>query len=247
MNKQILCNGIKYHIKNENDCIQQYIIAGKQWNKGMFDFISLTIENNNLKHFLNVGCHIGTISLPISKLINQVSCVEAYNPTYKHLEENIKLNGITNIKSYNFGLGNSNEDIYFMSENKICPIENKNRLKNNSGGQHIFTQNDIDENRRSSILTDKKIKNTIKKLDETDIDNFDIMLVDIEGSEYNFLLGAKNKIMKNKPIIIIEIWNNQKRMLENMNTTREDIIKLIEDMNYKIIGSNGEDFVFQYS
>ena len=213
----------------------------------MFDFISLTIENNNLKHFLNVGCHIGTISLPISKLINQVSCVEAYNPTYKHLEENIKLNRITNIKSYNFGLGNSNEDIYFMSENKICPIENKNRLKNNSGGQHIFTQNDIDENRRSSILTDKKIKNTIKKLDETDIDNFDIMLVDIEGSEYNFLLGAKNKIMKNKPIIIIEIWNNQKRMLENMNTTREDIIKLIEDMNYKIIGSNGEDFVFQYS
>ena len=50
------------------------------------------------------------------------------------------------------------------------------------------------------------------------------MLVDIEGSEYNFLLGAKNKIMKNKPIIIIEIWNNQKRMLENMNTTREDIV-----------------------
>ena len=131
-----------------------------------------------------------------------------------------------------------------MSENKICPVENKNRLKNNSGGMHIFTQSDIDNNIRSAILTDKKLKNKMMKLDNLEIDDFDIMLVDIEGCEYNFLLGAKQKIMKNKPIIIIEIWDDKKRKLENMKESREDVINLILSMNYNLVGSNGEDFLF---
>ena len=38
--------------------------------------------------------------------------------------------------------------------------------------------------------------------------------------EYDFLLGSKEKIMKNKPIIIIEIWNDNKRKMENMKETK---------------------------
>lgn len=237
-------NGIKYLIKNKSDYIQNYLLRDKQWNEGVYNFIIEYIEKNNLKHFLNIGCHIGTIALPVSKHIQKVSCIEAYEPTYKHLQENITLNNITNITSYNFAVGDSEEDIYFMSENKICPVENKNRLKNNSGGMHIFTQSDIDNNIRSACLTDKKIKNKMMKLDNVEVDDFDIMLVDIEGCEYNFLLGAKEKIMKNKPIIIIEIWDDNKRKLENMKETREDVINLILSMNYNLVGSNGEDFLF---
>jgi len=109
---------------------------------------------------------------------------------------------------------------------------------------HVFTQKDIDDNIRSSILTDKKIKNKMNKLDNIDIDNFDIMLVDIEGCEYDFLLGAKEKIMKNKPIIIIEIWNDNKRKSENMKESRQDVIDLILNMGYELKGTNGEDFLF---
>jgi hypothetical protein len=41
------------------------------------------------------------------------------------------------------------------------------------------------------------------------------MLVDIEGLEYEFLLGAEQSIKRCKPIIIVEIWNNNKRKSEN--------------------------------
>lgn len=237
-------NGIKYLIENKNDFIQNYLLRGKQWNEGIFNFIIESIEKKNLKHFLNVGCHIGTIALPVSKHIEKVSCIEAFEPTYNHLNQNIRINEIKNISTYNFAVGNSEEEIYFMCENKICPIEKKDRLKNNSGGMHIFTQNDIDENIRSSCLSDKKIKNKMYKLDNVEIDDFDIMLVDIEGCEYNFLVGAKEKIMKNKPIIIIEIWNDDKRKNENMKESRQDVIDLILSMNYQLFGSNGEDFLF---
>lgn len=237
-------NGIKYYIYNPNDAIQKYLLNDKQWNEEIYNCIINLIKNNNLKHFLNVGCHIGTIALPVSKHIEKVSCIEAYPKTYNHLQDNIKINNLKNIKTYNFAVGNSQEDIYFMGEDQICPIEKKNRLKNNSGGMHIFTQNDIDKNIRSSCLTDKKIKNKMNKLDNTDIDNFDIMLVDIEGCEYDFLLGAKEKIMKNKPIIIIEIWDDIKRKNENMKESRQDVIDLILNMGYELKGTNGQDFLF---
>ena len=50
--------------------------------------------------------------------------------------------------------------------------------------------------------------------------------------------------MKNRPIIVIEIWNNMKRIEEYMNTTVEDIIKRIEDMNYKLFKVIYDDYIF---
>ena len=70
------------------------------------------------------------------------------------------------------------------------------------------------------------------------------MLVDIEGCEYEFLLGAREKILTNKPIIIVEIWNNDKRKSENMKTTQEDVINLIISMNLKLVKQLGDDFIF---
>jgi FkbM family methyltransferase len=173
-----------------------------------------------------------------------VTAIEAYPETYNHLCENIQLNNISNINTINIAVGNSEEDVYFMSCDKICPIENTNRIINNSGGMHVFTENDIQNNIRSGNLSDKKIQNKMNKLDNLGIDNFDIMLVDIEGYEYDFLLGAKGKLIKYKPIIIIEIWNDNKREKENMNTTQYEIIKYIEFLDYTLINQIGDDFIF---
>jgi FkbM family methyltransferase len=232
MNNTSKINGISYTIRNKTDGIEKILLEGKQWNESIVNIIKLYISQKNLKHFLNIGSHIGTVCLPISLCISKVSAIEAYPPTYEHLCENININNIKNINTYNIAVGNSEEDIYFMSNEKICPIERKNRILNNSGGMHVFTENDIENNIRSSILTDRKIKNKMNKLDNLDIDNFDIILIDIEGCEYDFLLGAKEKIIKNKPIIIIEIWSNNKRKQENMTTTQEFVINYIQSLNY---------------
>lgn len=237
-------NGVQYKIKNKNDIIQNTLLNGVQWNQEIIEFIKTQIKDKKLKHFLNVGAHIGSVSLPISLHVNKVSAIEAYPPTYLHLCENILLNKIVNVYPYNIAVGNTSENAYFMSENAICPIENINRIANNSGGMHVFSENDIENKTRSSGLTDKKILGKIDKLDNLDIDFFDIMLVDIEGYEYEFLLGAKNKIIKNKPIIIIEIWNDGKRRMENMNTTQLFIIQLICSFGYNLVNNMGEDFIF---
>jgi hypothetical protein len=110
---------------------------------------------------------------------------------------------------------------------------------------HVFTENDIKNNIRSANLSDKKIKNKINKLDNLQIDDFDIMLVDIEGLEYEFLLGAEQSIKKSKPIIIIEIWNNNKRKLENITQTQEEVINYIKSLKYTLIKTIDDDFIFE--
>ena len=237
-------SGIKYKIYN-NDCIENVLLGGSQWNSQIVNIIKSYIHNKKLYHFLNIGAHIGSVCLPVSLCISKVTAIEAYPATYNHLCENIKLNNLLNINTINIAVGNSEEDIYFMSNEKICPIENINRVINNSGGMHVFTQNDIDNNIRSANLTDKKIKNKVNKLDNLDIDIFDILLVDIEGFEYEFLLGAENKIKKYKPIIIIEIWNNAKRKSEQIIQSQEELINYIKSLNYILITNIGDDFIFE--
>lgn len=247
MNNMIspIVSGIRYVIYNKNDCIQTTLLNGNQWNEQIINLIKKYIFERKLSHFLNIGSHIGSVCLPISLHIKKVTAIEAYPATYNYLCENIRVNNLSNINTINIAVGNSEEDIYFMSTDKICPVEHINRVINNTGGMHVFTENDIKNNIRSANLTDKKVKNKVNKLDNLQIEHFDIMLVDIEGLEYECLLGAEQSIKRYKPIIIVEIWNNNKRKSENMKESQEEVIKYIISLNYRLILSIEEDFIFE--
>ena len=235
--KTVNINEIKYIIKNENDLIQKLLLSNRQWNNNILIIIGQFIKKFNLKHFLNIGCHIGTVALPLSKYINEVTAIEAFPPTFKHLEEHIKINNIKNIQTFNLAIGDENKKIYFLDDQNI-------RVKNNTGGMHVITEEDISNKRLSSNIHSKKYNNEMKKLDDLNISNFDILLVDVEGKEYELLKGGKNKITKYKPIIIMEIWGNDKRNLERMQTTNDEIINYIINLGYKLVKQLGDNYIF---
>ena len=230
-------NGIKYLIKNKEDLIQKTLFNKVQWNNDVILLIARIQKKYDLKHCLNIGCHIGTLALPLSKYIQKVTAVEAYPPTFKHLNENIKLNNITNIESINLAIGNKNQEIYFLDEIN-------DRIKNNTGGMHVITNEDIENKRLSSEIHSKKILNNMKRLDDTNINEFDLLIVDIEGKEYEMLLGGKEKILEYKPVILIEIWENKKRQQENMTTSSEEIIEHIKNLKYKLVSRFGDNYIF---
>ena len=233
----VTVNNIKYLIKNKNDIIQGTLLKGNQWNNGIVLLIGYCIKKFNLKHFVNIGSHIGTVALPISKYIKKVTAIEPFPPTYEHFLEHIKLNDIKNIDSFNIAVGDRESEVYFLDSNH-------ERTKNNSGGIHAVTEEDIKKNCLSSILHNKKYRNTMKRLDDLPIEKFDIMLIDVEGREYETIKGAIKKISKNKPIIIIEIWENPKRKLENMSTTKEEVLTYINNLDYKLVKQLNDDYIF---
>ena len=235
--KTVNINEIKYVIKNDNDLIQKFLLNNKQWNNNILLIIGQLIKRFNLKHFLNIGCHIGTVALPLSKYIEKVTAIEAYPMTFKHLEEHIRINNIKNIQVFNLAIGDENKKIYFLDDENI-------RVKNNTGGMHVITEEDIVNKRLSSDIHSKKYSNEMKKLDDLNISDLDILLADVEGKEYELLKGGKNKITKYKPIIIVEIWNNNKRNLESMQTTNDEIINYVINLGYKLIKQIGDNYIF---
>ena len=237
LKQTVKINEIKYIIKNEDDLIQKSLLNNIQWNNNILFLIGSLIKKFNLKHFLNIGCHIGTVALPISKYVEKVTAIEAYPLTFEHLNENIKINNIKNIQVFNLAIGDENKKIYFLDDENI-------RIKNNTGGMHVITDDDILKKRLSSNIHSKKYSNEMKKLDDLNISNFDILLADVEGKEYELLKGGKNKITKYKPIIIVEIWNNNKRNLESMQTTNDEIINYIINLGYKLIKQIGDNYIF---
>jgi hypothetical protein len=99
----------------------------------------------------------------------------------------------------------------------------------------VITELDKQLNIRHSDRSSNEISCEMYPLDEvSEIDNFDIMLVDIEGLEDRFLKGAGTKIIKNKPIIIIEIWDDEIRKDEKLFSSRQDIINVIISLGLTI-------------
>ena len=235
--KTVNINEIKYIIKNDKDLIQKFLLNNRQWNINILLIIGKLIKKFNLKHFLNIGCHIGTLALTLSKYIEKVTAIEAYPITFKHLEEHIKINNIKNIQVFNLAIGDENKKIYFLDDTNI-------RIKNNTGGMHVITEEDISNKRLSSVIHSKKYSNEMKKLDDLNISDFDILLADVEGKEYELLKGGRNKILKYKPIIIVEIWSNYKRNLERMHTTNDEVINYIINLGYKLIKQLGDNYIF---
>jgi len=237
MPETVTIHRTKYSITNPADLIQRTLVNKMQWNSQIVDLIETLVNSQLLNHFVNVGAHIGTVCMPVSNYVEKVTAIEAYPPTYKQLVDNVALNGITNITCHNVAIGAKDDTVYFMSEEH-------ERVQNNTGGMHVFTETDILESRRSAKLCDKKISCQMKRFDDMNIEPFDIILVDIEGMEYDFLQGARESLLRCKPVIIIEIWGDSKRQSENMSTTQDEIIKYILALNYKLFTNIGDDFVF---
>ena len=143
--KTITVNNIKYIIKNKNDIIQNTILNGAQWNNDIVLLIGQWIRKFNLKHFLNIGSHIGTVALPLSRYFEKVTAIEPFPPSFTHFEEHLKLNNIKNIESYNYAMGEIESNVFFLDSDH-------ERVKNNSGGIHAITEDDINRKRLSSHL-----------------------------------------------------------------------------------------------
>ena len=68
-------------------------------------------------------------------------------------------------------------------------------------------------------------------------EKIDLIKIDVEGHEIETLEGAKNTILKNKPIIVIETFNH-----------RDKVEEILFSHGYKIVDviREGEDYIFKY-
>lgn len=192
---------------------------------GVYEPFFLKVIKENLNEgdiYIDIGMNIGQHALFASRCVGISGKVYGfepieyiYNQVQKSIEKNkSEYNDFNNIEIFNNGCGNLKEDL------KI------NISDSNAGSSSLVATYDSDN---SEIVKIDKLDNLLK-----DIEKVNFIKIDVEGFEYEALLGAENIINKYKPKILIEYSPYYYIKNESSKENGVKIFNFLKSFDYKI-------------
>jgi FkbM family methyltransferase len=136
---------------------------------------------------LVVGAHVGAIAIPLSMMCRELVAVEANPATCELLRLNVLLNERDNMRIIHAAANDANGTIEFVMNT------------HNSGGSKRMPKF-----RDASYFYDNPTVVTVpaKRLDDILDDAFDLVFMDIEGSEYFAFVGMQRLLAHAKTLIV---------------------------------------------
>lgn len=172
---------------------------------------------------IDIGAHIGLVSLPFSSVVNEKATVYSFEPAshnFKYLKRHTKYNSINNIKLENLLVGDvSKENVDFFEANEVSGMHSLVMLKDKgiSG-----------KTKRNQVSLDDYCKNNQLKPD--------LIKIDVEGAEVGVLKGAKETLKTCKPKVFLSVHPSH---IESLGYSLNDMLKTIEECDYKITNIDG--------
>lgn len=195
-----------------------YIIATLKRNRKEGDFLhflSMLPDNSTV---LDIGANIGVMTVHIARKLpgSQVFSFEPVPDNLQTLRRLVKYFKLGNVQIVDSALGN-----YNGTAEIILPEHNHVKFQGLSHIEGI-----------EGTEGDKGIKYKVQMCKLDDIPGLKSpakpvagIKIDVENYEYNVLEGAKELLIRYKPIVYAELWENQNRI---------DCIKLLSDIGYGI-------------
>jgi len=162
-------------------------------------------------HVLFVGAHVGALAIPVAKQVSKVTAVEANPETLELLRMNVLLNRLQNIEVHGFAASDRNGEARFIAS----------RL--NSGGSGL----EIGERGRWAQPYDKAEAIVVQTNRLDDIFSgvcFDLIVMDIEGSEPLALRGMCG-LLKRSRGLLVEVFEDHMRHVGNVSN--EEFLSLV--------------------
>ena len=171
------------------------------------------IENG--QSIFDIGGNFGWYAIHIAKKFprSDIFSFEPIPSTYKFLNENVSLNQLTNVKTFNYGLSDEEGkfDFYFDPE-----------LSVNASLANVSNKENI-----------QSVECSVKKLDNVpglkDM-KIDFIKCDVEGAELQAFKGAENSIRKNLPVIFTEML---RKWTSKFNYSPNNIIEFFRIIGYQ--------------
>lgn len=195
-----------------------------------------SFENNELSMFkkllksgdifFDVGANIGLYSLISSPLIGSSGSVISFEPTpntYDRLLENISLNNLTNVSTYQTALGHEIGNVDFYVSHEIHDARNS-----------IANLPDFETTKITVPITtiDQHIKSN-----NIEVSKISLIKIDVEGWELPVLQGASKTLLEGFPTIMIE-FNEKNSQAAGFSCS--DIYEYLENLDYQFFKiSNG--------
>lgn len=165
-----------------NDTIAKEISIHGIYEKDEIDILSKFIKKN--KVIIDIGANIGNHSIAFSKFSKKVYAFEAHPRTFEILKFNCS--NFKKIKLFNIGISDKKGILFF-----------KKKKTSNIGGYSLSKLGTV----KSKI---QKLDSLIKLKKE-----IELIKIDIEGHEYQALIGMKKIIKNNNCLLMVEFFDEK--------------------------------------
>ena len=187
LEKLSVCN-FNFIVHKNDTCVADSLRKGELFEKFIVTFVKHFINPN--KNIIDLGANIGTHSIIYSNYTNgTVYSFEPQKVVFDILNKNVELNKCKNIITHNFGGSNINKKFYM------------NACYKNKDNQGAFK---IDE----TLDNTNGLEIECRIIDELNIENVCYIKIDVEGHEYEALLGLKKILLRDHPSLMIEIHDS---------------------------------------
>lgn len=204
----LLDDGSSLKVWNNDTCVGIFLLTKGEYEPFETKIIRQVAKDSNC--FLDVGANVGYYTVQVAKLVSQVYAFEPDREIRELLCENIELNSLSNVDVYDLALAADTREVQFFHSTL--------------------------HRGKSAIATDEIPSYTVKavKLDDQ-VGSFklvpDLIKVDIEGAEIDFLYGAKEFLSSNKaPIQLFVEYNPDS--LAKFGYEPQEMISILQDYGF---------------
>jgi FkbM family methyltransferase len=171
------------------------------FNKEFKYFLNLMPEDGNI---LDLGSNIGITAVPIARRVcrGRVLCFEPIPMHIKTLRKITTHFHLSNVEIFETALGEANGELLM-----VMPVFCKVKFQ---GFSHVV-EKDPDKKKGDLFTVPVQRLDSLQALQK--INKINAIKIDVENFEYPVLQGAEELIMRFKPIIYCELWNDEKRFL----------------------------------
>jgi FkbM family methyltransferase len=189
---------------------------------GLYDYDDMNFLLRYLRSndsFLDIGANIGVYTLLAASKINdgKIYSFEVLPKNFARLQENLKLNDLNQVDSYELAVSNQPGNISLdLAEGDSMPFIT-----------HTATNTTI------SVPTDT-LDDLLKN---QQIDNLTLAKIDIEGAELLAFQGAVSLLKQQRPLVWIMEINDT---VKNLGHQKQEVVEFIQSYGYSLYSYNAD-------
>ncbi len=214
-----------FYINVINDTIKNQLRNKKCWEPQNKAIIEKFVKPGSI--VLDIGAHIGTHTVTMAKCVGENGMVLAFEPSkniHRELSYNLVANECYNAYPIRAAIGKTKSIIDVVISHP-----------HNEGGSYV-----VDTRGGSNTAVQLP-------LDALNLNNISFIKIDVENMEADVLDGAELTILRNRPVIMIEIQGNGERPIQLGENTKEMArisIEKIRKLGYSLIAiRNSADYL----
>ncbi|MBI2743519.1 MAG: FkbM family methyltransferase [Chlamydiales bacterium] len=220
--KKVPCSGYEgyFYIDAIEDHIKNSLEEGYAWETHISKLISKCARRGSV--VLDVGAHIGIHALTMAHCVGELGRVHAFEPQPKIFRElflNMKLNEMENVSCHWAAVGDT-----------TGTIETHPFTPGNEGGTSLIASNLTGGNWTYRAAGGTGVFVDLITIDSLHLNDVSLMKIDVEGMENAVIDGARETILRNRPMIILEIMGGS-----TLKTAPAEIADQIEFSKRKVV------------